>query len=285
MTIHPASAADLESMASLAAGQQRLGEGHIGYLGVDADSIQVDIAAVDGWTESAFVVRDRDGSLTGWLLGEEDRDMSRVWWWGPFVVADQWDSVADSLYRHAKPSVTASEEEMAPDERNRRAAAFATRHGFVAETASAVLSYPGEGFAGTSGTVPLEADLHDAVASLHDRLFPATHTTGAALVASDDVRLVIVDDGVVLGYVAAERHSDGTGYIDYLGVEPSAQGRGIGRRLVAGAVDALVAQKAMPIHLSVRESNAPARLLYAALGFVEERIIRPYRKGFSLSAS
>jgi ribosomal protein S18 acetylase RimI-like enzyme len=204
---------------------------------------------------------------------------------GPLRGGPDWDDTADSLYESVRAVVDVAEEEMAPDTRNELAAAFALRHGFHAERASAVLSYHGSGWGNGNGAVALEAELADRVASLHDALFPNTHTTGTSLVASDDIRLVVVEDGEFKGYVAAEIHSDGTGYIDYLGVDPASQRKGIGARLVQGAVDALLAAGASSAHLTVRESNHAARALYASLGFTEERVIRPYRKNFSLEIS
>jgi ribosomal protein S18 acetylase RimI-like enzyme len=280
MNFRPAVEEDLAAMVSLAAGEQARGDRHIGYLGLDAQSIEKDVTGVENWQAKTAVAI--DGRVVGWLLCETDDDMGRGWWWGPFVVAADWSGTADALYETAAVMVGVTEEEQAPDSRNELAAAFALRQGFRAETASAVLSYHGPGWGTRSGTEALNAEFADRVASLHDALFPNTHTTGKSLVASDDIRLVVVDEGVLRGYVAAEIHSDGTGYIDYLGVAPAARRQGIGARLVQGSVDALLASGARSAHLTVRESNHAARALYASLGFTEERVIRPYRKNFSL---
>lgn len=269
-------------MVQLAAGQQVRVERHIGYLGTDPASIAADVAGVDGWTARTAVAVDGAGRLAGWLLAETDDEMGRVWWWGPFAVDEDWAPTADALYGAAAVLTAATEEELAPDERHRLAAEFADRHGFRPETASAVLSYRGEGFGGAGGARPLDVELRRPVVALHDVLFPGTHTTGEALVRSDDVRLVLSEHGALAGYVAAEVHTDGSGYIDFLGVDPAARGRGIGRRLVEGAVDALLARGVTSVNLTVRESNGAARALYDSLGFTEERLIRPYRKNFIL---
>ncbi len=270
-------------MVLLAAGEQARGDRHIGYLGLDPASLEKDVVGVENWQAKTAVAI--DGRVVGWMLCETDDEMGRGWWWGPFVVATDWAGTADALYETAASMVDVTEEEQAPDTRNELAAAFALRHGFVAETASAVLSYHGPGWGNRSGTVALDAEFADRVASLHDDLFPNTHTTGKSLVGSDDIRLVVVDKGVLQGYVAVEIHSDGTGYIDYLGVDPAARRQGIGARLVQGSVDALLAQGASSVHLTVRESNHGARALYSSLGFTEERLVRPYRKNFSLEVS
>lgn len=305
MRVRMAHSSDLEAMVLLAAALQAEPADHIGYLGLDGDSIRTDVLGVEAWVERTAVVVDDARKLAGWLTGEKDEEMNRAWWWGPFLTDDAWEHVADELYVCAAGAVDAAEEEMAPDDRNRRVGWLAQRHGFQAEEASAALSYIGDGFADAgavtleeasaalsyvgdgfvdAGAVPLEEGLSDQVVALHDRLFPGTHTTGAALVRSADPRLVFVESGVVVGYVAAEVHSDGTGYIDYLGVDPNARRQGVGRRLVMDATTLLLASGVASVHLTVREHNIAARSLYESLGFTHERLIRPFRKGFTLSS-
>lgn len=284
MFVRAAVETDLEAMVTLAASQQAVAEHHIGYLGLEVDSIQKDIVGVDGWISRTAVAIDDDQRLTGWLLGEKDDDMDRVWWWGPFLTDEAWQMQPDALYGVASKLVGGGEEEMAPDDRNTDVAELAERNGFRGEVASAVLSYADAGFGRPTGVVPMEREHRVDVAALHDRLFPGTHTPGASLVESEDLRLVIVVAGEIVGYVAAEVQSDGSGYIDYLGVDPSHQRTGLGRRLVMGATDRLLGLGANSVNLTVREDNAAARALYESLGFTEERLLRPYRKGFTLDS-
>ncbi|MEM7285141.1 MAG: GNAT family N-acetyltransferase [Actinomycetota bacterium] len=89
-------------------------------------------------------------------------------------------------------------------------------------------------------------------------------------------------DGAVVGYVAYEMQADGSGYIDYLAVDETLRGRGLGRALVSTATADLVTSGATHAHLTVREANAAARALYASLDYEEERIAIPYRRGFTL---
>ena len=281
MNARPASESDLDEMVRLATEAQENPARHIGYLGVTPESITTDILGVENWVAHTVVLVDDKGAPGAWLLGEKDEDMDRVWWWGPFLPVAASDDDADALYLLASQAVGGSQQELAPDERNTQVAAMARRNGFRGDEASAVLSYTGAGF-GTRGRRVLDDVHRDQVARLHDRLFPGTHTTGQALVSSDEPRLVAVEDGRVVGYVAVEIHSDGTGYIDYLGVDPGWRRRGCGRRLVTEATDLLLERQAASVHLTVREHNTAARALYAALGFTHERLIRPFRKGFSL---
>ena len=89
--------------------------------------------------------------------------------------------------------------------------------------------------------------------------------------------------GRVAGYVAFEVQPDGSGYLDFLGVATEFRRRGLAAQLVRAAVTELVDRGASSIHLTVRENSHGARALYVGLGFEEERVIRPLRKGFTLA--
>jgi len=73
-------------------------------------------------------------------------------------------------------------------------------------------------------------------------------------------------DGAVVGYAAVLRAAD-EAELANLAVESMWQGRGIGRTLLSAAQDSAVSEGVAAMYLEVRESNAPARHLYEALGF------------------
>lgn len=222
-------------------------------------------------------------------------------------------ATADALFAAGRALLPGEvvEEELAPDERNLVVAAIARRDGFHPEEASAVLRWraggASDGVGGAAGGVvgaaggvgPSEAFQRRAappgyrhatllpsdqaeVAALHDALFAGTHTPGHRLAEGQDRVVMVARIGAALvGYVAAERQLDGTGYLDYLGVAPPWRGQGVGHTLVDAAVEVLVAgYGCQEVHLTVRESNTAARRLYASCGFVQERLLRPWRRGF-----
>lgn len=300
--VRRATESDRRTLAELAAGLQTRPEHHVPYLGLDPDTIAAEMVEdVDDWTE-ASAVAEVDGRTVGWLMGSVDHDMGRVWWFGPFVDADDpaaWRRVADRLDEMARDGLTVdvTEEEYAFDTRHAVGPTWAAERGFAADPGSAVMTLD-HAIGPTEITVrsatPGDAD---TVGVLHDRLFPNTHTRGAVLVSTTEpridsstdhptgpirVRLVAEDDGELLGYVAVERQPDGSGYIDFLGVAPAYRRRGIGAQLVRAGVAALAELGCERFHLTVREENAGARALYLSLGFEEERILRPFRRGFSL---
>ncbi len=295
MEIRPPVADDCEAMAALAVQCQADPALHVPYLGSDAESIAADIRAVDQWTDTSMVAVDRD-RLVGWLVAEIDHEMGRLWWLGPFVAsdrvgsetgpagADTWHEVAARLYLATRAVVSSAvdEEEACGDERSAAIAAWAARHGFEPDPASVLLRRERSVAATDPRVRPMATGDEAAIEALHTAAFPGTHTTAEALVASTEPRLVIDVGGRVVGYVACEHQSDGSGYIDFLAVEPGHRGQGLGRALVDHACHDLFAAGASYAHLTVREDNPAARALYASLGFVEERLARPYRIGFRL---
>jgi [ribosomal protein S18]-alanine N-acetyltransferase len=81
--------------------------------------------------------------------------------------------------------------------------------------------------------------------------------------------LVAEADGErIVGYVVALDAAD-EGEILNLAVAPATRRAGLGRALVQQMLDALSDRGVRQVYLEVRESNAPARALYAAHGFKE----------------
>jgi ribosomal protein S18 acetylase RimI-like enzyme len=276
---------ELRTLVDLAARLQEHPETHIAYLAVDGEGIAGELAE-STWRDVSAVALDGT-SVAGWLIGDVEPSMGRVWWFGPFVVADAWESVATDLLVACRDQLgtEVTEEEMAVDTRFGRCRSWAPGHGFVEEEGSfaLVLEQPIEG-----PSIEIReiggADL-DVVAELHDQLFPGTHTTGRDLVDGHDEthrRLVVDVDGTPAGYIAVERQADGSGYIDYVGVAPAMRRRGLGAELVRAGVVELHRIGSTSIGLTVRENSAGARELYTSLGFREERSLVPLRRGFSL---
>lgn len=284
--------ADLAEVAAFLAAQQADPGRHIGYLNTDADAIAEQLAELEPLGTAGLVVARDAGRIVGALAAEWDTEPPRCWWHGPFVAVDvDVDEVAGLLLARGRELLpeTVTQQELCGDDRHVWLPEFARRHGFAAEEASAVLGRDlGDDLpprrATTVAVEDLDAAQRAAVATLHDELFRNTHTPGAKLVdGGTDRLLVVLEDGVPRGYVAVERQQDGEGYLDFLGVAPDARGRGFGSALVAAAChemrDALGCRTT---HLTVRESNVAARRVYATNGFVEERVIVPFRRGYSI---
>ncbi len=275
-------------LAEVAAPLQRRSDRHIAYLANVPDTIAAEMVEEDDDWTAVSAVAEHEGGIVGWLMGSVDEGMGRVWWFGPFVAADNWATVADALYDHARSLLSTSvrEEEMAVDAGFRLATDWAVGRNFTLEEGSFALTLARPL---APPAIPIRhvssGDL-DAVTRLHEELFPRTHASGERLVSGVDgshLRLVAERDGVLLGYVAVERQPDGNGYIDFVGVDQDHRRQGIGAELIRAGVAALRAIGCESVHLTVRQHSVAARALYAGLGFTEERLIVPLRKGFSLA--
>ena len=301
-TVRSAWSSDLDALVGLAVDAQRDPRRGCAYLSADGPAIEEELTGIDGaedWTDVTWVALDDARRVIGWIAAERDAEMGRIWWFGPFVAGAASlsetlaDPVLDALFGAARPAAEGhDEEELVGDVRSDLLARFAERQGFAAQEASVSLRVevldpadpaPGEGIERLT-EASSATDAVTEAAALHDRLFPGTHTDGRHLFGEIGVkhdRFVARRAGVVVGYVATEVHADRSLYVDYVGVDAEHRGGGIGRSLVAAALRAR-AGSVTHAHLTVRASNASARRLYESLGFVEDVVLVPYRRGFTL---
>ena len=286
--------ADLERLVELAVGCQGDPNRSCHYLSSDIAALRTElqeIEGVDSWTTATWVALDDARNVIGWIAAESDRQMGRIWWYGPFVADADLplsDAIADGLFGAARRSLAQfPEHELAIDARSSWLQRFAERNGFQAEEGSVVLRLSDLHIKVPGSSVRIEAaaeSIDAEVVALHDAIFPGTHSTGAqlfGLTGGRHDRFVARHEGNVVGYVATEVQHDRSLYIDYVGVSDASRGQGIGCALLGTAIRAR-ADEATHAHLTVRVSNAAARELYASLGFVEELVLVPHRLGFTL---
>ncbi len=86
-------------------------------------------------------------------------------------------------------------------------------------------------------------------------------------------------DGEVLGFCryGEDPGDPRRGHVFSLYVAPSASGRGLGRRLLATALEDLAGRRLDPVSIWVFERNEPARRLYDTFGFSPDggRLVEP----------
>lgn len=286
MTVWPLGSGDDDPVVDYVVAAQADPTRHVTYVGSDPLTVRAELAAVAAWRERTFVAHDHDGRIVGVLTADVDPDLGRLWWLGPW--ADSTATARALLQAAAAVVGPVSEREFAPDARNTALARVAVELGYRAEESSAVLvhalaPWPPEDLPEPAGVRAMEPEDRDDVARLHDHLFAGTHTRGRDLVRDEGTRILVVGDEPT-GYVATQDQPDGSLYIDFLGVDPAARGRGLGRALIAAAVTRAARDGAPSAALTVRAGNLRARALYDSLGFTEERIITPYRRGFTRDA-
>lgn len=79
--------------------------------------------------------------------------------------------------------------------------------------------------------------------------------------------LVAVDGEEVLGFHWTKQHSPILGEVYVVGIDPSVQGRGLGRALTLAGLDHLARAGVESVLLYVESDNAPALAVYSGLGF------------------
>ncbi len=82
--------------------------------------------------------------------------------------------------------------------------------------------------------------------------------------------LVAESEGGLLGFHWTKVHGGGEGEIYVLGVDPAAQGTGLGRELALAGLRHLLGAGVRRVHLYVEADNASALRLYRGLGFVTD---------------
>ena len=84
----------------------------------------------------------------------------------------------------------------------------------------------------------------------------------------DPSGLLVADDGDgLLGFHWTKRHSADLGEVYVVGIDPAAQGRGLGRVLTAAGLTHLAEAGVAEVMLFVESDNAAGRRLYEGLGF------------------
>ena len=95
---------------------------------------------------------------------------------------------------------------------------------------------------------------------------------------ADGFLLAVAPDGHLLGFHWTKRHSRELGEVYVIGMDPSAQGRGLGRALLHVGLDHLRDTGATTVILYTDEENHGAVRLYEKAGFVVTRRQTQYRR-------
>lgn len=85
----------------------------------------------------------------------------------------------------------------------------------------------------------------------------------------DHAQFVVVPADQPVGMIAVHQESTETAYVYSLWLEPAARGRGLGRKLVAAALDWARRRGVRTATLRMAPDNAAARAVYEGLGFTE----------------
>lgn len=130
----------------------------------------------------------------------------------------------------------------------------------------------------TTEIVSAGAEAADLLAALHAASFDPSWTAQSLrdLLATPGASAVLaLRDGEPLGFLLTRRAADECEIVT-LAILPAARRKGIARCLVAQHLAELARRRIRSVFLEVAATNAAARALYAALGFVEAGLRRGY---------
>ena len=93
--------------------------------------------------------------------------------------------------------------------------------------------------------------------------------------------LVAMRGGRMLGFHWTKQHSAALGEVYVVGVDPEAQGMGLGKALTRAGLDHLAGRGVSEVELYVESDNAAAIRLYTGLGFTHDALDTHvmYRRG------
>ena len=265
------------------------GEHHIGFFGEGQADIRASLAECLIPPAQGFRLAYEEDQLIGVFGMDADPEIDRAWLFGPIIDHEDWHTVADQLYARVLPliPVTIRDYDIFCDIQNTRMESFSTRHGFPLHSENAVLTLRRENYnraaEGKLQITDYQEEFFTSFEKMHKELFPNGYFTGRQIVEKIDENhklFLALEDGQLLGYHFCKiEPASESGYVDFIGTDASARGRGIGADLLAAGVDwMLSAPTTNKINLTVNADNVAARHLYEKFGFVTDRIMRGYRK-------
>jgi ribosomal protein S18 acetylase RimI-like enzyme len=278
-----------EELVSFVARLNRDGTHHIGFFGESESDIRSSLAECLILPAEGFMMAYDGEQLAGIFGVDADPEIDRAWLFGPLVDHADWHDIADKLYAKVLSliSVDIRDYDLFCDVRNVNMESFAARHGFPLTSENAVLTLLRDKYNPSarrrSRIIAYDERFFHQLEKLHKALFPNAYFTTQQMAekVNEIHRLFLaVEENQLLGFhfCKIEPESE-SGYIDFIGTDSSARGRGIGADLLASGVDwMLSAPTTRKINLTVNADNTAARHLYENFGFVTERVMRGYRK-------
>jgi len=262
---------------------------HIGFFGEGEADVRSSLAEFLVPPSEGFMLAYDDDQLIGIFGVDSDAEVNKTWLYGPLVEHANWHTIADQLYASVLPLIPVNirDRVLFCDVQNVHMEEFAARHGFSLQAENAILMLRREHYK-PSVMIKLQVSEYqesffEQFDEMHKRLFPNGSYNAdqmANKINETHHVFIAVEDERLLGYIFCKIDPQAeSGYVDFIGTDESARGRGIGADLLAAGVDwMLSAPTTRKINLTVNADNIIARSLYERFGFVTERIMRGYRK-------
>lgn len=259
---------------------------HIAFFGVGEADVRSTLDEAVIPISEGFHLAYENEKLIGIFGVDADPEISRAWLLGPIIAHTDWQKIADEMFSTIQPFIPEGirEQELFCDVKNVNVRAFAERHHFPPRAETAIFSLERKAYikqAISTDIMDFQESYFEQFETLHNGLFPNTYYTARQIVEKldDHHRLLLaVEDGRLLGYHFCKIESE-SGYVDFIGADASARGRGIGASLLASGLDWIFASPTTArINLTVNADNDSAQSLYKKFGFFCERITIGFRK-------
>ncbi len=277
ISINKAQRKDFWDISGLIADLNQKPESQCIISGQGREAIYKQIIEWDDASEICFAFAGSGNSISGVFGCEYDESLERGWTWGPFVLADDWSGLTESLYLKLLDILPAGIKRLDCflNIANRRGYNFYLAHGFEKSGYAHVynarrVAKPMNVFDPCHRLQPSHAK---SFMALHETVFPNTYFTAQNILdkIGDNDRVFVHTEGEeALGYVYAKVEvGSGEGYIDFLGVREDSRGKGLGKQLLLTAQQWLFNNKRLSqIGLTVHDDNTNARSLYESVGFI-----------------
>lgn len=279
----------IEELVQFVARLNSDGAHHIGFFGEGEADVRSSLAECIIPPADGFILAYENDQLIGVFGVDADPEVNRAWLFGPLVEHVDWHTVADKLYEQVLPVIPAGirDHDLFFDVQNIRLQEFAARHGFPLRSENAVMTLVREKYTPTaknvSQIISFDERFFNQFEKLHKVLFPNAYFTARQMVERINKThqlFLAMENENILGYHFCKIEPEAeSGYVDFIGTDESARGRGIGADLLASGIDWMLSSPSTKkINLTVNADNVPALGLYKKFGFVIERVMRGYRK-------
>src|SRR5687768_12307632 len=279
----------IEELVHFAARLNSDGLHHIGFFGEGGADVRSSLAECLIPPSEGFMLAYDDDQLVGIFGVDADAEVNKAWLFGPLVEHADWQTIADQLYASVLPLIPANIRDriLFCDVRNVHMEEFAARHGFPLQAENTILSLTRDQYKPTATMKTQVREYQEGFFGqfheLHKVLFPNGSYNAdqmANKINETHHVFIAIEDERLLGYIYCKIDPQAeSGYVDFIGTDESARGRGIGADLLAAGVDWMFsAPTTRKINLTVNADNIVARNLYEKFDFVTERTMRGYRK-------
>ncbi|QNO13666.1 GNAT family N-acetyltransferase [Alkalicella caledoniensis] len=274
-----ATVVDLENLSAFLSEMNSLPEYHIGYCGTNQEEIYNTIIKDPELLKSFIIVKKGEKIISA--LGYDFYDET-IELWGPFIREEYNTEMTTTLWAKMLTKLPKEVKYILGycNEKNFKCITWLVDKKFDLSGKHTVLQIDPQSHKDSAGFHLLKDEYFKDFVVLHNNLFPNTYYTGMQILNKlDDNNAVLVEtiDSSLVGYAFVTQDSLKNGNVEFIGVNPRYQKKGIGYKLMNGALDWFKLKKSREVILSVNANNTQAINLYKKVGFTIKDEMCSYR--------